>query len=162
MTNYEVPYANFRVFDLTDVGESTELANLVRPDLDLTRAVHYIINELIGRGSYSSAKSAILESEYTDQDFIRAYSFFFSRLYRDVPKLATRVHFFSDKFGQPDLPGLKGHKESYLGSVVLRPLRLQTVGRSYLQQLLGVSDSGQLLKSQKPKRFRVVEAPSEG
>ena len=28
--------------------------------------------------------------------------------------------------------------------------------------LLGVSDSGQLLKSQKPKRFRVVEAPSEG
>ena len=28
--------------------------------------------------------------------------------------------------------------------------------------VLGVSDSGQLLKSQKPKRFRVVEAPSEG
>ncbi|HHD16657.1 MAG TPA: hypothetical protein ENK47_08115 [Euryarchaeota archaeon] len=79
-------------------------------------------------------ESVIIEEEYIDKDFLIDYSHFYSRSFDDVPKKATRVHFFSSKISKEtffswmdDISELESFVEengpvedSYLGFIVIK------------------------------------------
>jgi len=87
------------------------------------------------------AKSVIEEPEYFDRDYLDEYSAYYSRVATPTSNRCKRLHFFSRALTQDQLttaldgPGRdRGQLEaSYLGFVIVRPLKHAPLGRSVIK-----------------------------
>jgi len=90
------------------------------------------------------AKTVVVEKDYVDRDFLLDYAGYYARCFRDYPRHCARLHFFSLEFSKEDLeavlsgsnPNLEAQlkeKESYLGFIVVKPVRQTVVGRTCLK-----------------------------
>lgn len=85
------------------------------------------------------AKSAVVEYDYIDRDFLEDYVQYYSRCFAECGRNCCRVHFFkkeytNDTFLSAEL-GRDGNAElvdSYLGFIVIRPLSRTFIGRTCL------------------------------
>ena len=79
-------------------------------------------------------RTMVMEKEYVDSDYRRAYQRFYARAFPNYSRHATRLHFFSANITPRSLANLERRKisESYLGYCVVRPLRTRRVGRTVL------------------------------
>lgn len=87
------------------------------------------------------AKTAVIENEYIDRDFLEDHVLYYSRCFHDYNRKCHRVHFFSKVYSEEDIDeiivggnadGFQDFTASYLGFVVIRPLPETIVGRTCL------------------------------
>lgn len=87
------------------------------------------------------AKTAVIENEYIDRDFLEDHVLYYSRCFHDYDRKCHRVHFFSKVYSEEDIDeiivggnadGFHDFTASYLGFVVVRPLPETIVGRTCL------------------------------
>jgi hypothetical protein len=89
------------------------------------------------------AKTIIVESEYTDGDYLDDFSSYYVKCFRDYHRRCKRLHFFDRDFDEPTFRNLilgnvsrtegQAMKDSYLGFVVARPLPDAIIGRTALK-----------------------------
>jgi hypothetical protein len=92
------------------------------------------------------SKTIVLESRYTDSDYLDDYTAYYARCFTDFNKRTRRIHFFDHYFTQEAFeeclsgqnPGLRDLLECpkskhYLGFIVIRPLPRTFVGRTCLR-----------------------------
>jgi hypothetical protein len=88
-----------------------------------------LIRSLLESFRSAGGRLCVEEGTYIDRDFSSAYAAFYATLYKPYTKYCRRLHFFSasanlDDLGAEALAGwVRQHAKSYLGYVVLRPLR---------------------------------------
>jgi hypothetical protein len=89
-------------------------------------------------GSPDKCKTVLFERDYVDKDYQDEYAAFYSRAFKKYEPRATRLHFFAADFSDADISKLaaKVPKDSYLGSLVIRPIDLQRVGRTLLRPII--------------------------
>src|SRR5689334_6270497 len=111
-----------QVFDLDDLGDRRVL-------IERYANGHWsgvFANVVIAHAwAQLKARTAIVETNYIDRDFRSEYSSFYSAMFRQLPPVTHRIHFFAEPVpasfrdeSQPaSLAGL-----TYLGYVVVRPV----------------------------------------
>ena len=77
-------------------------------------------------------KTIILEKSYFDRDYRDTYHNFFSRKFANYPSTAYRVNFFSERVSPDSLYSLDSFQDSYIGFTVIRPNRINPIGRTIL------------------------------
>ena len=84
------------------------------------------------------AKKAIIENQYIDKDYMVDYSKFYARSFVNHIRFTKRIHFFSNYFSKENFfDGIKNNdenfinklKKSYLGFIVIKPIRDKKGGR---------------------------------
>lgn len=84
------------------------------------------------------ARTAVVEHDYVDRNFMDDYCGYYARCFSGYPKKCERVHFFSADFNEDQLkeaalrlnPELRNKIcESYLGFIVIRPVPGAHLGR---------------------------------
>ena len=79
-----------------------------------------------------NANTVVIEDHYIDKDYLIDYSKFYARSFDTPPTVTKRLHFFSENFSTEnfremlvncDKEQLNALKESYLGFVVVKPIR---------------------------------------
>jgi hypothetical protein len=97
-----------------------------------------------------NAKTAIIETDYIDRDYLLDYVGFYSRSFEKIERFTTRIHFFSKNFDKLYFESVLDEHETrkvkmlgkYLGFVVLKPFKDQNneldpqIGRTLLPHLL--------------------------
>ncbi|WP_299056369.1 hypothetical protein [uncultured Nocardioides sp.] len=96
-----------------------------------------VLEGVLSQALRLGARSAIRERNYIDRDYRSEYSAFYSAAFRQTPSVATRLHFFSEPIPSQVADGvepatLDSLDLTYLGYVVIRPIRAAPVGRSML------------------------------
>ena len=86
-------------------------------------------------------KTAVIERNYVDKDFLEDHAKYYSRCFHDYPRTCSRIHFFSISMSQEMLEayildGISPEGQdidlSYQGFVVVRPLPRTIIGRTCL------------------------------
>jgi len=77
-----------------------------------------------------SIRSIVVEYPYVDKDYRSTYYGFYSKRHRMYDKFCFRLHFFGQQIESD--ASLNEAKDSYLGSMVLRPTEVATLGRTLL------------------------------
>lgn len=72
----------------------------------------------------------MIEYPYVDKDYRSTYYGFYSKRHKSYGKFSIRLHFFSQAMDNEE--HIPDAAESYLGSVVLRPTEVATLGRTLL------------------------------
>lgn len=89
------------------------------------------------------AKTIVVETVYTDKDYLEDYAAYYDRCFQDYPRRTQRLHFFNASFDDSDFQAiLVGNcinisedeiKASYLGFIVAKPLPQTIIGRTCLR-----------------------------
>nr|WP_314566478.1 hypothetical protein [uncultured Pseudomonas sp.] len=90
------------------------------------------------------ARTIVVENPYIDKDYLEDYAAYYDRCFKDYPRQATRLHFFSHEFTAEQFEQLlvsddeavlteQTLKDAYLGFVVVKPLPETIVGRTCLK-----------------------------
>jgi hypothetical protein len=79
-----------------------------------------------------TAKTIVIEKGYVDADYRDTYFNFFSRKFAQYPSKTIRVNFFTDKISPQMLFKLDHFQDEYIGFIVLRPNRVNSIGRTIL------------------------------
>lgn len=133
--------------------DKSTLSNLVKecfgqnfPDIFHKQQIEYIYQYL----SELSAKTALLEREYIDKDYLEDYSRYYVKCFNNGGHKCARLHFFSTEIdhGQLNeiLSGEGGSwradflQAAYLGFVVVKPLPKTFIGKTCLKQYKRVRD----------------------
>lgn len=120
-----------------DLAKVLEICKLNRPSLFKKRQIDYLAQYLVD----IHAKTAVIEEDYVDRDFVEDYAYYYSRCFAEYQKKCYRVHFFSEAYNANQIKRQllkakveKGSKfeKSYLGFMVLRPLKKTIIGRTCL------------------------------
>ena len=87
-----------------------------------------------------SIKSIIIELDYIDKDYRDTYSGFYAKKFAQYPNRAVRLHLFTTRLGSDDLFLLSKHSSEYAGYVVVRPTRVNCIGRTIIdpKKVLGL------------------------
>ncbi|WP_291323725.1 papain-like cysteine protease family protein [Desulfonatronospira sp.] len=72
----------------------------------------------------------VIEYPYVDKDYRSTYYGFYSKRHKKYGKFCIRLHFFSQIMNNEE--AFSDAEESYLGSIVLRPTEVATLGRTLL------------------------------
>lgn len=145
MTNYrfEEPFANYEILDLTQPDHVDRLSSILVADpLHLAGpAAHSILDIVIKSIHAGQCRSALVEHNYFDQEWSRAYQKFYSRSFPQYNRYSIRIHFFSRFVQRRNLHFLEGPiwSKSYLGYCVVRPLHGRKIGRTVISP--SVADS---------------------
>lgn len=109
---------------------------LLETDTPIKQLENYLSELGIG------AQCAVVEGEYLDKNFSDDYTAYYGGCFRECPRKCCRIHFFKEAYEQKTIerllvtshkdPALDEFKQSYLGFVVIRPLRHTIVGRTCL------------------------------
>jgi len=142
------PYRFERAFDkfeIIDVTSSEGLDSLVsaivaEPLHAVSPAGFALIDTIVRSGR---CKTIIMEKEYVDGDYRRAYQRYYARAFPNYERHTTRLHFLGVKVTRRGLANLEAGKVGgeYLGYCVVRPLRTRKVGRTVLQPLLAAPEA---------------------
>ena len=94
---------------------------------------------LVAHATDIGAKFAVLEEPYTDQDYSSDYLNFYASAFKDHLRYTRRVHLFTEDISGwfakslADQASDKSIDSSYLGFVVVRPIRQGPIGRTLLR-----------------------------
>ncbi len=92
-----------------------------------------------------NAKTAVVEDNYIDKDYLIDYSNFYARSFKNYERHTTRLHFFTEEFTEEKFKeNFHSNKEfqgiisnSYLGFIVVKPIgyseKNKLIGRTLLQ-----------------------------
>ena len=99
-----------------------------------TKRIDYLSGYVLQIG----AKTAVIELNYIDKDFIEDYAAYYSRCFLPVERTCCRLHFFGkqfslDEFEQFVIKGEDDLQGTYLGFVVIRGLSQKIIGRTCLR-----------------------------
>jgi len=88
-----------------------------------------------------AVKSIIVERGYVDKDYRDTYAGFYAKKFADYPIRTIRLHFFSARIEPADLFQLKAKADDDIGYSVIRPTRVNCIGRTVLDpcKIPGVS-----------------------
>lgn len=85
---------------------------------------------LLCKNMSDKIRSIVVEYPYVDKDYRSTYYSFYSKRHRIYDKFCFRLHFFEKLVASEK--DIKEAKESYLGSIILRPTEVATLGRTLL------------------------------
>lgn len=117
---------NFPLIQLADSADWDELPALCQ-NLMTTGALAQVRDYLS-----SSAKSIVVERDYIDKDYRDTFSNFYSKKFAEYPSRTIRLHFFRCVLEPEAMWSLKDYEGDYIGSMVIRPTRINAVGRTLL------------------------------
>ena len=130
--------------DMTGVlRERDLLSKQILQEQETRTLLPYLNRYLEGIG----ARTAVIEHEYVDSDFLDDFARYYARCFSDYDRKCHRIHFFSIEYSDhitKDFDGficgkpLEGRDESYfqksyLGFVIIRPLAASIIGRTCLK-----------------------------
>jgi hypothetical protein len=125
-----MPVANenslFPIVQVDGPGDWDRLASLTRQFLT-PRALVQLRDFLA-----PAVKSIIVETGYIDKDYRDTYAGFYAKKFAEYPNRTVRLHFFSARLDLPDLFQLKARADNYVGYAVVRPTRVNCIGRTVL------------------------------
>lgn len=87
------------------------------------------------------AKTAVIEKDYVDRDFLEDHVRYYSRCFHEYSRMCHRVHFFAHEYSEQEIDEFlvdaeaekqRAFSDAYLGFVVIRPLPQTVVGRTCL------------------------------
>jgi len=86
------------------------------------------------------AKGIIIEKRYVDKDYRDTFSGFYSKKFAEYPSRTIRLHFFTESLTSDDLFRLATKQDKYIGFSVIRPTRVNCIGRTVFDpaQILGL------------------------
>lgn len=121
------------------VGAALDKAGLKRLHAMLDGGyVNEAAGKLIAHVMSIGARFIVIEKPYTDQDYSADFLGFYAAAFKSYPRFTQRIHFFkedvSEYFSGPmiDLVEMLSEHQSYLGFVVLRPIKHGPIGRTVL------------------------------
>lgn len=94
--------------------------------------------------TYIDARTIVLETDYTDRDFLEDFAGYYVRCFKDYPRRCARLHFFDIAFDETDFSTLLAAEatsltteqlqSAYLGFLVIKPLPLcqESTGATFL------------------------------
>lgn len=146
----------FEVIDYTFDNLKTIIDKYSPSDFDIE------IEEFYGHISYFSSyfeqlenppRTIVVERHYVDHDYMVDHAAYYSRCFRRYKRKCTRLHFFSNTFGQSEFIALVQNKEadsrqliafndSYLGFIILKPLPETIFGRTCLKTYSFLDEDG--------------------
>ena len=85
-----------------------------------------------------NAKTMVIEENYISKDFLDGYASYYALCFENYPKVCRRVHFFNQKFGEPELSTAITSDnsdlwDSYLGFIVVKPIPITVIGLTLLK-----------------------------
>ncbi|MFQ5962864.1 MAG: hypothetical protein ACE5KZ_01105 [Candidatus Scalinduaceae bacterium] len=80
----------------------------------------------------NNIKTVFIEKDYIDKDFRDTFYNFYSKKFADYPNKAIRLHFFTTLISNDDIYDLDKYQNHYVGFIVIRPTRINTIGRTIL------------------------------
>lgn len=131
----EPEYSSWELLDLRQKNNRKKLEKLMLPTGRLSLAAESILDHLLrstNNKKITSCRTAIVEHEYFDEDFVGGISSFYSKGYWDVNRICKRIHFFSANITQLDPIYLRKFEGQYLGFCVIRPLGTRAIGRTVI------------------------------
>jgi len=80
-------------------------------------------------------KCVIIENDYVDEDFLEAYSRFYSKCFDNISQKSSRFHFFSKNIQLSDIYDLErlDDGKTYLGYSVFRPIKTCKISRTVIK-----------------------------
>lgn len=133
------PYDKWKILNVRQRVDREVLKNILSPAGEVSISSQSIFDYLMNppkSRKLSLCRSVLVEDSYFDQDFIDSVSSFYSKSFRKIDRLCTRLHFFSSKIVSSDVIGfeiLESLQDYYLGFSVIRPLETKEVGRSAIK-----------------------------
>jgi hypothetical protein len=79
-----------------------------------------------------TAKSVLVETDYIDKDYRDTFSNFYSKKFANYPSRTVRLHFFAVSIPEEDFWELERHNDAYIGYIIVRPTRINCIGRTIL------------------------------
>ncbi len=79
-----------------------------------------------------AVKTVIVEKKYNDKDFRDTYYNFYAKKFANYSSNTIRLHFFSATISADELFTLDNHSDSYIGFSVIRPTKINTIGRTII------------------------------
>ena len=80
----------------------------------------------------ASAQSVLVEADYIDKDYRDTYANFYAKKFLDYPCRNVRLHFFRCQVPPNGIWELSKYQNDYIGNVVIRPTRINSIGRTLL------------------------------
>jgi hypothetical protein len=77
-------------------------------------------------------KTVFIEKGYIDKDYRDTYYNFYSKKFANYPNKTIRLHFFTTVIPPDDILILDKYQNQYVGFSVIRPTRINTIGRTIL------------------------------
>jgi hypothetical protein len=158
----EEPFESFEILDLTNTEGLERLTTILVADplSNDSPAAHAILDILTQSVANGDCQCAVVEHDYFDQEYSRAYQKFYSRSYPHYDRYSTRIHFFGRNVSPRDLGDLetRAWRGAYLGYCVVRPLHGRKIGRTVIEPRLAEPAGDFPLTL---SRFRVNLAGSE-
>ena len=118
--------------------------------------------ELIRQYLNNVARTIVIEKDYVDADYRDTYFNFFSRKFSQYPSKTIRANFFIDQISPRMLFELDRFQDEYLGFIVLRPNRVNPIGRTVLDPRKLPFVSGHVCLSNYPIHILGAELTATG
>lgn len=126
----------YKLFDINSPGDLDEIAHFLPEFYE----PEFVVEQLKA-GLDARCKKILVEDCYNDKDYRSTYYNYYSKKGYRYESTCVRLHFFDDRV-QLLLPGhelrfainelYEKPRETYLGYMVLRPTRVNTIGRTVL------------------------------
>lgn len=91
-----------------------------------------------------SVRCVVVEHDYIDKDYRDTYARFYAKKFADYPSRTFRLHLFAKSITATQL--WDGHhlQESYIGSIIVRPTRASSIGRTLIDPARCARISGEI------------------
>jgi hypothetical protein len=119
----KTPFPLLRVDTATDWDDLPDLCCKFLSNRDFKRIRAYL---------EQSVRSIIVEKVYIDKDYRDTYSNFYAKKFAQYPSRTVRLHFFTESIPQDKVWSLPEYQGSYVGFIVVRPTKINTIGRTIL------------------------------
>lgn len=90
----------------------------------------------------NTIKTVLVEKNYIDKDYRDTYYNFYSKKFAYYPSDTIRLHFFTSVIPLDDIFELYRYNEQYVGFTVIRPTRINTIGRTIVNPKMTSITSG--------------------
>jgi hypothetical protein len=88
------------------------------------------------RRGLTNVRTVVVERDYIDKDYRDTYANFYAKKFAVYPPRTIRLHFFQCEVPPASIWGLSKFQEDYIGFAVIRPTRVNTIGRTMLNPKL--------------------------
>ncbi|MFP3975831.1 MAG: hypothetical protein ACOC6S_01735 [Chloroflexota bacterium] len=135
----EQPYEKWHILNVRRKKDREILQAIISPVGEESTAAQSVLDYVMHppkSKKLSLCQTVLVEHGYFDQDYIDSVSTFYSKMFKGVERLCTRLHFFSTKLKNSDVAGfraLERLQDYYLGFSIKRPLETKILGRSAIR-----------------------------
>jgi hypothetical protein len=107
-------------------------------------------------------KTIVVEKGYCDADYRDTYYNFFAKKFAEYPSKTIRANFFNKKISKKGLFKLDKHEKQYIGFTVIRPNRVNPIGRTILNPKLLNCEKGYVCMAEYPVHILGAELVAKG